>query len=90
MDDQIVDAAMAQALQSDLSRTRPIVGWVVMRDPPDYPDKITARLVSDRPTPYLLIADNLAELQARLPSRLVRVERQPADLPKVVEIWFPA
>jgi hypothetical protein len=41
MDDQIVDAAMAQSLQSELSRTRPIAGSVVMRDPPDYPDKIT-------------------------------------------------
>lgn len=26
-------------------------GWVVMRDPPDYPDKIIGRLVTDRPTP---------------------------------------
>jgi hypothetical protein len=90
MDDQIVDAAMAQALQSDLSRTRPIVGWVVMRDPPDCPDKIIGRLVTDRPTSYLLIAESLAELQAQLPPGLVRVERQPADLPEVVEIWFPA
>jgi hypothetical protein len=66
MDDQIVDAAMAQALQTDVTRTRPIVGWVVMRDPPDYPNKFIARLVTDRPTPYLLIAESLAELQAAL------------------------
>jgi hypothetical protein len=89
MDDQIVDAAMAQALQSDVGRTRPIVGWVVMRDPPDYPGKIMGRLVTDRPTPYLLIGESLAELQAQLPPGLVRVEREPADLPEVVEIWFP-
>jgi hypothetical protein len=68
----------------------PQAGWVVMRDPPDYPDKIVARLVTDRPTPYVLIAESLAELQAQLPLGLVRVERQPADLPEVVEIWFPA
>jgi hypothetical protein len=43
MDDQIIDAAMAQALQTDVARTRPIVGWVVMRDPPAYPDKIIGR-----------------------------------------------
>lgn len=90
MDDQIIDAAMARALQADVARTRPIVGWVVMRDPPDYPRKITARLVTDRPTPYVLMAESVAELQAQLPAGLVRVERQPADLPEVVEIWFPA
>jgi hypothetical protein len=56
MDDQIIDAAMAQALQADVIRTRPIVGWIVMRDPSDYPDKIIARLVTDRPTPYVLVA----------------------------------
>lgn len=90
MDDQIIDAAMARALQTDVTRTCPIAGWVVMRDPPNYPDKIIARLVTDRPTPYVLMAESLAELQAQLPSGLVRVERQPADLPEVVEIWFPA
>jgi hypothetical protein len=90
MDNQIITAAMATALQTDVTRTRPIVGWVVMRDPPDYPGKITARLVTDRPRPYLLTADSLAELRAQLPAGLVRVERQPADLPEVVEIWFPA
>jgi hypothetical protein len=42
MDDQIIDAAMAKALQIDVTRTRPMVGWVVMRDPPDYPDEFTA------------------------------------------------
>ena len=90
MDDQIIDAAMAQAIQTDVIRTRPIAGWVVMRDPPDYPEKFIARLVTDRPTPYVLMAASLAELQAQLPSGLVRVERQPADLPEVVEIWFPS
>ena len=68
MDDQIIDIAMAQALQTDVARTRPIAGWVVMRDPPDYPDKIIARLVTDRPTPCVLMAESLAELQAQLPS----------------------
>jgi hypothetical protein len=51
-----------------------------MRDPPDYPDKIIARLVTDSPTPYVLMAESLAELQAQLPSGLVRVERQPGRL----------
>jgi hypothetical protein len=35
MDDQIIDSAMALSLHTDACRTRPLVGWVVMRDPPD-------------------------------------------------------
>jgi hypothetical protein len=31
----------------------------------------------------------LADLQAQLPLGLVRAKRQPADLPELVEIWFP-
>ncbi len=90
MNDQIIDAAMAQSLQVDTSRARLIVGWIVMRDPPDYPGQVTARLMTDRPTPYVLIGDSLAALQAQLPDGLTRVERQPADLSEVVEIWFPS
>jgi hypothetical protein len=33
MDDQIIDGAMVQALQTNVARARPIVGWVVVRDP---------------------------------------------------------
>jgi hypothetical protein len=88
MDDQIIDAAMARGLQADVSRTLPIAGWIVMRDPPEYPGKVVGRLVTEGPTPYVLIADSLAELQAQLPAGLVRAERQPADLPEVVEVWF--
>ncbi len=68
-------AIMAQSLQADASRTHPIVGWIVMRDPPDYPGQVIARLVTNRQTPYVLIGDSLAALQAQLP--------------EVVEIWFP-
>lgn len=88
MDDQIIDAAMARALHLDACRTHPVVGWVVMRDPPDYPDRVVARLVTRAPCPYVLVADSLAEVQAALPPRLVRAERQRADLPEVVEIWY--
>ena len=67
-----------------------MVGWVVIRDPPEYPDKITARLVTEAPSPYVLLANTLAEVHARLPPYLVRSERQPADPLEVVEIWYPA
>jgi hypothetical protein len=61
---------------------RTFTGWNAPASP--------GALVTDSPTPYVLMAESLAELQAQLPSGLVRVERQPADLPEVVEIWFPA
>jgi hypothetical protein len=32
--------------------------------------------------------DTLAEIHAALPPNLVRSDRQPANPPKVVEIWF--
>ena len=66
MDDQIIDSAMALSLHTDACRTRPLVGWVVMRDPPDYPGKVTARLITtDRQSPYVLVADTLAEFRPR-------------------------
>jgi hypothetical protein len=46
--------------------------------------------VTETPSPYVLVADTLAEIHAQLPPHLVRAGRQPADPPEVVEIWFPA
>jgi hypothetical protein len=66
------------------------VGWVVLLDPPEYPDTVVARLVTDTRSPYVLVADTLAEVHAQLPLCLTRAERQPADPPEMVEIWFPA
>ena len=88
--DQLVDAAMARALHADACRDHALVGWVVMRDLPEHPDRVVARLVTEAPTPYVLVADTLAEIHAQLPPRLAHAGRQPADRPEVVEIWFPA
>jgi hypothetical protein len=41
-------------------------------------------------SPYLMLADTLAGIQGMLPPGLVRSERQPADPPEMVEIWFAA
>lgn len=89
MPDQIIDAGMTRSLQTDTCRTHPLVAWIVMRDPPEYPDKVTARLCAATPRPYVLVADPLAEIHAALPAGLVRSGRQYADPPEVVEIWFP-
>ncbi len=60
MPDEIIDAALARGLHIDAKRRHTLVGWIVMNDPPEYPDKIIARLMTDAPTPYVLIADTLA------------------------------
>jgi hypothetical protein len=87
-DDQIIDPATAQALQKDVAQTRSLFGWAVWRDAPDYSGKVIARLVTDKPTPYVLVADTLAELQAMLPRRLERSDRRTCDAPELVEVWL--
>jgi hypothetical protein len=52
------------------------------------PGKVTARLVTDVPSFYALVADTLADIRVQLPPMLERSERQPTDLPEVVEAWF--
>ncbi|HJS84418.1 MAG TPA: hypothetical protein VJ779_03065 [Acetobacteraceae bacterium] len=44
--------------------------------------------MTETPSPYVLVADTLAEIRAQLPPHPARAERQPADPPEVVEIWF--
>jgi hypothetical protein len=89
MADQIIDAVMARSIQADAERKYPLLGWVVMRDHPDYPGELIARFVADAPTPYVLVSDTLAGLHAQLPIGLVRSEHQPSDPPEVVEVWLP-
>src|SRR3954452_1025651 len=45
------DAPLARALQVGAVRTHPLLAWVGMRDPPEYPGEFVARLVTDGPTP---------------------------------------
>ncbi len=91
MPDQIVDPVMAGAIQADAARVHSLLGWVVVQYPPQHPDAaFAARLITAGPTPYVLLAESLAELHAQLPAGLQRFERQPADPPDVVEVWFPA
>lgn len=89
MADQIIDAVMARAIQADAVRTHPLFAWIVMRDLPDYPEEMVARLVTDVPTSYVLVADTLAGLHAQMPISLTRRDRQPSDPPEVMEVWFP-
>jgi hypothetical protein len=88
MQDEIIDALMARAVHADAARTHPLVGWIVMRDQPDCPDEIIARLVTDTPTPYILLGHTLAEVRIQLPPGLAPSERQPSDPAGVVEVWL--
>ncbi len=88
MVDRIIGAELARTIHADACRTRPLVGWIVMRDPPDYPGKFVARLVTNLPSSYVLVADTLAEIHTALPPGLVRKDRQPANPPEVAELWF--
>src|SRR4051794_622602 len=86
--DQLIDAAMAHSLHADACRDHSLVAWIVLWDLPAYPERYAARLVTNGPSPYLLLARTLAGIRELLPSGLVRSERQPADPPEVVEVWF--
>jgi hypothetical protein len=79
---------MALMLHADACRSAGLVGWLVLRDLPNYPGKIIARLVTDAPTPYVLVADTLAEVHAALPPGLVRSEHLFSDLMTGVEFWL--
>jgi hypothetical protein len=56
MDDQIITGEMARALHADAMRANPLVGWIVMRDPPDLAGKFVARLATSTASPYVLVA----------------------------------
>ena len=86
--DQIIDAVMAHALQEDALRTHPLVAWIVIQEEAAAAGAFMARLVTGAATPYVLLANTLAELRAQLPSGLTRTDRQPAESAGIVEIWF--
>jgi hypothetical protein len=88
--DQIIDAVMALALQADAIRMHPLMAWIVMQDNATGSGAFVARLVTDAATPYILLAGMLAGLRDQLPPGLTRTDRQPADSPEIVEIWFPS
>jgi hypothetical protein len=76
------------AIQADAARKHPLLAWVVTQDQDAYDGQFVARLVTDAPTPYVLLADTLAKLQAKIPQGTRCSGRSPADPPEVLEIWF--
>jgi hypothetical protein len=88
MEDEVIDAVLAGGIHADAACREPTEGWVVMRNLPDHPRKVVARLVTTSSSLFVLVADTLAELRSQLPPGLVRSEPVPNDLPCVIEIWF--
>lgn len=74
--------------QADAARAHVLFAWIILHDPPDYSGKFVARFATIHPTVYVMQADTLAEIRTHLPPGLTRSERQLADPPEVVEIWF--
>jgi hypothetical protein len=86
--DQIIDALMALSLHDDASHTHPLAAWVVMDDQPGYAGHLIARLVTDTPTAYVLVAGDLGALRTQSPPGLERSPCQPGDPPGLIETWF--
>jgi hypothetical protein len=86
--DQIINATMARSIQADAARNHPVLGWVVTQDQDACDGQFIARLVTNAPTPYVLLADTLGGLHAQLPSGMEWSDRQSGDPPEVLEVWF--
>src|SRR6185437_9616295 len=82
MTDHVTTPEMAATLYVEAIERRELPAWIVFQDEPDYPGKVIARLATDTPTAYVLVADTLTELRAVLLPGLTLTERQPADPPE--------
>jgi hypothetical protein len=82
--DQIIDTSMARSIQSDVARNHPLTAWVISQDQDAHGGKFVARLVAEEPTLYVMLADTLAELQARLQRGSSHWMSVPFDGPKIV------
>jgi hypothetical protein len=66
--------------------------WTLYERPLDYPGHYVARLFVTIPSPvatqFAIVADTLEELRQALPAGLLRLHRQAADDPHIVEVWI--
>jgi hypothetical protein len=79
---------MARSIQADMIRKHPLMAWVVTQDQDAHSGQFVARLVTNEPTVYVMLAGTLAELRDQLPPRLERTDRHSFHPREVVEIWF--
>ncbi|MBA1280438.1 hypothetical protein [Stutzerimonas stutzeri] len=66
--------------------------WTVYERPADHPQQYVARrwiaIPKAEPTSEFLVADDLESLRQKLPTGLVRMDRNPGDDPVIVETWI--
>jgi len=63
--------------------------WVIYDHPFDFPQAFVARrYVIDRPTADIIQGHTLEAVREKLPAGLARIERDPKDDPKIVEMWL--
>jgi len=67
--------------------------WVVYRPVTrEYPGKWVARMHVTLPEPkvtrFVMTHDTLPELRAMLPEGLTQMNRHPADVPEIEEVWL--
>lgn len=66
--------------------------WTIYQSPSDHPGEFVARkwLVKTEPVPseWVVKGATLAEVRAKLPPHLFRMERDPMDDPNIVESWL--
>lgn len=81
----------------DIERTAQSVGvlliWTVTTNTKDHGKRFVARphdplMESNTALPFYLIADSLDGLREMLPPGLTHLDRQPGDLPVIVESWL--
>ena len=63
--------------------------YVIYEHPSDYPNSYVLRLFRDgTPTPLHVVADSLEGVRQFIPAGLVRIPREGADDPVIVESWI--
>ena len=88
MDDQIVSSLMAATLHQEAKGRGASPIWIVTTGESVRPGMLIARLVVEQPTGYMLTANTLPEMYAKLPWGLTHSDRRPGDPPDVIEVWF--
>jgi hypothetical protein len=63
--------------------------FVVYDHPRDFPEKfVVRRWQGIVPTAEFALADSLEEARAKVPGDCVRIDRNPADDPAILETWL--
>jgi hypothetical protein len=87
MGDQIVSPSMAATLHQEAKGRGGSPTWIVTTGEAA-PGTLIARLTVEQPTGYVLTANTLAEMSAKLPWSLTHSDRRPDDPPEIIEVWF--